>query len=92
MKIKKWMAIAIITSQFSTMLPVSAAASVLTNESTAGQNTAESTVPGVNGPTMGLVPEDAATVPGENGEVVPGESTPAPEQPTPEPLPIYSIH
>lgn len=43
---KKWMAIAIITSQFSTMLPVSAAASVLTNESTAGQNTAESTVPG----------------------------------------------
>lgn len=36
---------------------------------------------------MGLVPEDAATVPGENGEVVPGESTPAPEQPTPEPLP-----
>lgn len=87
MKIKKWMAIAIITSQFSTMLPVSAAASVLTNESTAGQNTSESTVPGVNGPTMGLVPEDAATVPGENGEVVPGESTPAPEQPTPEPLP-----
>ena len=91
MKMKKWMAISVISSQLLTLLPVSAAASAVSRESNVDQTSALMSVSSEDGgaTTEASTGEsDVPRTPAENDEAVPAQPAPAPEpEPSPEPTP-----
>ena len=91
MKMKKWMAISVISSQLLTLLPVSAAASAVSRESNVDQTSALMSVSSEDGgaTTEASTGEsDVPRTPAENDEAVPAQPAPTPEpEPSPEPTP-----
>lgn len=91
MKMKKWMAISVISSQLLTLLPVSAAASAVSRESNVDQTSAlmsGSSEDGGATTEASTGESDVPRTPAENEEAVPAQPAPAPEpEPSPEPTP-----